>query len=338
MVIMGSKLPLVSVIITNYNYAQFVGEAIESVLNQTYSQIEIIVIDDGSTDDSLGVIKRYVQAHQRVRLLEQFNQGVVYARNKGIEESRGGYMMYLDSDDFLPPDYVDTMLKALLDNSWDVAYCDYQRFGDESAVGSFPNFDIELIKARNIVHVSSLIKKSAIGNLRFDEELNRKTHEDWDFFLGLALAGRKFGKVSNTKLLYRSHGRSRSLNIANADDLDRQGFELYSTYMYIINKYRKLYPGQIDVSEKSEIVTWWRTAHERYISIRDYQDIVSDRDDRIMELSEKIKERDEQISSRDNVISGILNSKKYKLGKAMTAPAVATRRLLKRSNRKIDEN
>ena len=91
------KGPLVSVVITNYNYAQYVGEAIESVLNQTYKNLEIIVIDDGSTDDSLDEIDVY---QSKIRIVARENRGVVYTRNEGMSLAKGEFICFLDADDY----------------------------------------------------------------------------------------------------------------------------------------------------------------------------------------------------------------------------------------------
>lgn len=91
--------PLVSVVIPCYNQARFLGEAIESVLNQTYPNVEIIVVNDGSTDHTSEVALQY----SKVRYFEQQNQGLAAARNKGFSESRGSYLVFLDADDRLLP-------------------------------------------------------------------------------------------------------------------------------------------------------------------------------------------------------------------------------------------
>lgn len=102
---MGTPL-CVSVIITCYNQAYFLGEAIESALAQTYPLLEVIVVDDGSSDDPSSVAARY----QGVSFIRQDNQGVAAARNTGIRQSKGAYLVFLDGDDRLLPDAVETGL------------------------------------------------------------------------------------------------------------------------------------------------------------------------------------------------------------------------------------
>src|ERR1044071_7280152 len=97
---MSNRNPhFVSVIIPCYNHAHFLRDAIESVLNQTYSHYEILVVDDGSTDDSATVAESY----SKVRCVRQANQGLSAARNRGIRESQSEYLVFLDADDRLLP-------------------------------------------------------------------------------------------------------------------------------------------------------------------------------------------------------------------------------------------
>ena len=100
---------LVSVVIPNYNYARFLPEAIDSVLAQTYGQIEIIVVDDGSTDDSREILDGY---GDRVTVIFQQNAGVSAARNNGVSRSRGEYLAFLDADDAWLPAKIERQIAA----------------------------------------------------------------------------------------------------------------------------------------------------------------------------------------------------------------------------------
>lgn len=107
---MGTLVPdLVSVIIPCYNGARFLPEAIESVLNQTHLQFEIILVDDGSVDNSIEVVSRY----PRIRCIIQTNQGVAAARNRGVRESQGSYLVFLNQDDRLLPNALEINLGCL---------------------------------------------------------------------------------------------------------------------------------------------------------------------------------------------------------------------------------
>lgn len=98
--------PLVSVIIPVYNVADYLGACLESVCQQTYTNLEIILIDDGSTDGSLDRVRDLIQADARVRVLTQTNQGAAAARNRGLDEAKGDYILFVDADDWVTPEAV----------------------------------------------------------------------------------------------------------------------------------------------------------------------------------------------------------------------------------------
>ncbi len=107
--------PLVSVLIANYNYASYIGEAIESVLNQTYSNVEVIVSDDGSTDDSCSVVEQYARRDTRVKLIRRNqNGGMAAATNAAYAASRGEIICLLDSDDTYTPLKVEKVVQQLV--------------------------------------------------------------------------------------------------------------------------------------------------------------------------------------------------------------------------------
>lgn len=132
-----SNAPLVSVIVPCYNAARFLGETIDSVLAQTLSAFELIVIDDGSTDGTAEVIDRY-RRRLGARLIAESgpNRGVSAARNRGTELAQGRYLQYLDADDLLRPDALRLKFESLEFSGADIAYTDWQKL-IESPSGSF---------------------------------------------------------------------------------------------------------------------------------------------------------------------------------------------------------
>jgi len=114
---MHDTRPKISTIIPVYNREKYIAEAIDSVLAQTYKPIEVIVVDDGSTDNSAGIVKQYVNSS--IRYTFQPNQGIGAARNTGIELAKGSYYAFLDSDDLWTPDKISLQMKAF-DNDPDL--------------------------------------------------------------------------------------------------------------------------------------------------------------------------------------------------------------------------
>ncbi len=120
-----SGSPLVSVIIPVYNVAPFLSEALDSVLRQTWTNLEIIIVDDGSTDGSGKICDRYAQGDRRVLLIRQENRGLSAARNAGLDRMSGDVVAFLDPDDAFDPSFIGEMLAAMTRESADVAVCRY---------------------------------------------------------------------------------------------------------------------------------------------------------------------------------------------------------------------
>ena len=110
--------PLVSVIVPTYNYAQFIGDAIESVINQTWQTWEMLIIDDGSTDNTKSVVQSYVSKDCRITYfaIAQNSGRVAVARNYGISKSKGKYIAFLDSDDWWKPNKIEKQIELLENN------------------------------------------------------------------------------------------------------------------------------------------------------------------------------------------------------------------------------
>jgi len=233
----------VSIIITNYNYGKYLEAAIKSTLSQTYKNIEIMIVDDGSTDDmSEKVIMKYTKKYPKKitgHMLK--HQGVVPVRNYSLEKATGDFILFLDADDQLPADYVKNMLEEAVYGELDVVYADMHNFGSDHQVNVMPEFNQAEMLDHNLVNMSALIRRDAIGDLKFDDYLNTRKVEDWDFFLGLMLSGAKFSKTHTTFLRYRIHKGQRNNNLHR----DKAFWdEHYKTMAYIKDKYRKLYPDQ----------------------------------------------------------------------------------------------
>ncbi len=105
----------VSVLIPLYNSEEYIAETIDSCLNQTYKDIEIIIVDDGSTDSSLDIVRQYENKHENIKVETQKNSGAPTARNRAFELSKGSYIQYLDADDLLHPEKIDLQMKILKD-------------------------------------------------------------------------------------------------------------------------------------------------------------------------------------------------------------------------------
>lgn len=118
-------MDLISVIIPAYNAEKFLGRCIESVVRQTYKELEIIIIDDGSEDQTLFIAKKYAENDSRIRVYHQSNQGVSKTRNRGIGEAVGKYIQFIDADDFISNDMIQVLYTGYENSDIDVSICSY---------------------------------------------------------------------------------------------------------------------------------------------------------------------------------------------------------------------
>ena len=121
----GQTLPVVSIIVPVYNVKSYVGECVESLCRQTYTNLEILLVDDGSTDGSGEVCDEYAGRDERIRVIHQANRGLSGARNMGLDDARGEYIAFVDSDDLVSTNYVETLYELLMKYEADIAACAY---------------------------------------------------------------------------------------------------------------------------------------------------------------------------------------------------------------------
>lgn len=203
----------ISAIITNFNYAHYLGGAIESALSQTLAPIEVLVIDDGSTDGSQKVAEGF---GSRVRWFSQTQQGVSVARNRGIQESQGEFVAFLDADDWWHPEKLSRQVKHFSDPSVGLVYCGLHFVDPDGKILGASTEWKEGFGLKDIVQLrwpgspglgsTALIRKSALDQVGlFDAALS--TSADWD--LGRRLACRYRIEMEPEVLIsYRVHARS----------------------------------------------------------------------------------------------------------------------------------
>lgn len=197
--------PVVSVVIPNYNHAKYISDAIASVLNQTFRDFEIIVVDDGSTDDSREVVAQF---GGRVQYLYQRNAGLSAARNVGIQAARGEYIGVLDADDMYEPVFLESLIGELDSHpDADGIYCGYQ-FVDEknSLLPQIENRSIPseklytaLLDGNFLVPEAVLVRRNCYDRSGlYDGSL--RASEDWDMWLRLA---KRYKIIHTTRILTR---------------------------------------------------------------------------------------------------------------------------------------
>lgn len=183
---------LVSIIIPTYNSQNYILETIDSALGQLYIDVEIIVVDDGSTDKT----KEYLQLHgvmDKIKYIYQSNKGLSSARNTGLVEAAGEYCCFLDSDDLLEPTFCYELAIYMNVNKKDIVYSDYSYFLDDNEK-TIVNIHYPIISGDIFNQIifgnkfpvnAVMIRKRIINNIIFDVELT--SYEDWFFWIRLSL-------------------------------------------------------------------------------------------------------------------------------------------------------
>ncbi len=176
---------LVSIIVPIYNKEKYLGRCLTSIQNQTYTNLEIILVDDGSTDDSLLICEKYAHKDSRIQIVKKRNGGVSSARNCGLSKKTGEYIGFVDPDDWIELTCVEEMLDCLEKNKADIVYCKeaniYESNGSRIVEGDetgkaivFPREEFSWVDSRisRAVVWGALYKESIIDNLHFAEDLS----------------------------------------------------------------------------------------------------------------------------------------------------------------------
>jgi glycosyltransferase involved in cell wall biosynthesis len=206
----------VSIVIPCYNMASYINQAVDSALAQTYFNIEVIVVNDGSTDASLFILQQY---GSRIVLVNQKNQGLGTARNRGIAESKGRFILPLDADDWISPDYLAKTVPLMADPQVGVVATDMQYFGLRQDLIKTLGFTLAIEMRSNQIPACSLIRSTAYAQTPgYVQE--RITYEDWNLWIDILKLGWKVAYVPEPLFHYRireasmistSHGQENDL-------------------------------------------------------------------------------------------------------------------------------
>ena len=214
--------PVVSVIIPCYNTAQYLGEAIASVLYQTFSDFELLIIDDGSTDSTPEIASSFLD-DRRVRYIHQDNMGLSAARNKGINLSSGKFIALLDADDVWEPEKLKVQLDVFNNMpQYGLVFTDFLTFDERGIIASEKNsfiqhrlntVDFETLYSRNnFIYPSTVMVPKSVFEAVGGFDVTLKSAEDYDMWLRIAKMSRLSG-ISSCLVRIRQHGSNMSLNV-----------------------------------------------------------------------------------------------------------------------------
>ena len=243
-------MPKVSVIVPVYNVGEYLERCIKSLINQTLQDIEIIFVDDGSTDESKKIIEKYIQNNpEKLKYLYKENGGLSSARNFGIPYAKGDYIAFLDSDDYIELNMYEDMYNVAIKENSDMVECDFiweypnkQKYD----CGEIYNGKKEAIEKARVVAWNKLIKKEIIENTKIEFPFGLR-YEDVEFFYKLVPS---LNKISFVKK-YFIHYIQRDNSIVNTQNSKTKDiFKVFDNVFeyYKNNNYYEQYKEQLEYS------------------------------------------------------------------------------------------
>ena len=236
------KSGLVSVIIPCYNQGEFLEECLTSVYDSSYKQVEVIVINDGSTDNSIEIISS-LNSKFKFTLIDQLNLGPSSARNNGVIASKGKYILPLDADDKIGRTYIQNALIQLESNEkTGIVYCKSEFFGEKQGEWKLPNYSFEQMLTQNLIFNCALFRRQDFDKTLGYNPNMKEGWEDWDFWLTLIEIGLEVERIEQIGFYYRirTNSRERSLDNEKASRLRKQ------IYINHLDLYFKHFNNPID--------------------------------------------------------------------------------------------
>jgi len=238
-------MPKVSVVIPCYNHGEFLQETLDSLQDQTYTDYEIIVVNDGSTDPATVRLLESLE-RPRTRVVHTVNCGVSAARNRGIAEAVGKYILPLDSDDKLGPGFLEQTVRQLdINPNVAIVFCERVLFGEREGVVSLPAYNPVAILFDNCIYPAALFRKADWETVGGYSEKMVYGWEDWEFWISLSGLQKQVVKIQEPLFFYRVRNNSR--------DHSLQFHQKIAMMSVIVLRHKRLYLRHLDLFVKKVI-------------------------------------------------------------------------------------
>ncbi len=233
---------MISVIVPVYNVEPYLVKCLDSIINQTFKDLEIIIIDDGSTDQCGSICDSYACSDSRIKVFHTENRGISSVRNLGIENARGEYVGFVDSDDWIEPDMYEILLNKAIETGADIVECGFIReFSEESREIKYKNKNMTVSEAITCLLNGELFnavwnklwKKNCIGNIRFSDS---KVFEDILFTSRVFVNSNEVCSIDSVKYHYLQRNSSLS-NKHNSDNLEKYWSSQKERYDFLLNSF-----------------------------------------------------------------------------------------------------
>ncbi len=234
--------PIVTVVMPCYNDGCYIQESVAAVKAQTYPEIELIIVDDGSNDSKTLVTLAELQKESGITVLHADHAGVSSARNTGIAAAKGKYILPLDSDDTIDPTYIDKAVKVLeTRDDIGVVYCQADLFGAQTGRWDLPDYSREAMLLDNIVFVTSLFPKALWQDAGGFNTNMKDGMEDYDFWLSVLETGKEIYQIPEVLFHYRIK------DISRTTQFQKDPSSIKATYHQLMDNHRQFMLDNADV-------------------------------------------------------------------------------------------
>lgn len=224
---------LISVIMPAYNAERYIEEGITSVLNQSHKNIELIIVNDCPTDNTLKLVENIAQKDKRVVVINNlFNLGCAESRNRALAIARGEYIAFCDSDDVWAENKIEKQLNHIKENDVDMVFTAYEMIDSSGKLIKYRNVKEkismdDLLRENSVIFSTTFFRKGAIGNIRFNAQW---FHEDYIFLLECLQRGLAFVGIDEYLVKYRVHNQGRSFNKIGAA---KHRWKIYREFLHL---------------------------------------------------------------------------------------------------------
>lgn len=262
---------LVSIIVPCYLKDKYLAETLDSILAQTYTHWECIIVNDGSPDDTETIAKRYCNKNSKFHYLNQQNSGLSISRNNGIKASSGEFILPLDADDMIGNTYLEKAIKHFNNYPYTkLVYCKAKKFGIENCDWELPSYSYDTILWSNCIFCTSMYRRIDYDKTPGYNSNMKYGLEDWDFWLSLLKKGDTVFQIDETLFYYRTTHDSMIKKISNNTSMMHRQLvinhpDVYSVFFNeIINFKLQIQSLQDELSQANNEI-------ERIIHRRAYQ-------------------------------------------------------------------
>ena len=227
----------ISIIVPCYNQAKYLPETLDSVLAQTYQNWECVIVNDGSPDNTDEVAKKYLEKDQRIKYVFQENKGLATARNVGISNTTGEYILPLDADDIIAPTYIEKAIARFIENpETKLVYCKGQTFGKSNNLMNLVDYDYNTFIWGNCIFCSAVYKRSDYNKTNGYNPNMVHGLEDWDFWLSLLKENDVVFRIDEVLFYYRVKDTSMVKELVS-NHLEENLIQLCRNHPYIYEPY-----------------------------------------------------------------------------------------------------